>query len=633
VMPLILQRDGNICCMTKIDAVILAAGYGSRMRPITNDIPKVLLPILGEPCIVRILRRIQRLKPQEVMVNLHYKGNLIRETLGAPSDKITFVSEEQILGTGGALLNMRDLFKSDIILVHNGDIYTELLLEELINHFEKGKTDVLLAVSKGIPRRNLKVSDDLLTGIESGQLYGFTGIAVYRRGVLEGFEYGHMDIKDIWLQVLKKGYRIGIYDIGETFWSDLGSAEGYARTVFYILKKCGENLFVNKAAQKLPDVEFDGYFVVEGDFELAHESFVRNVIMLPNSGLYGGHYENCVISPSGSLEFDEITVMGGAQDSYLVGHGGSDREFIRIFGKEGSRIMCDYGKDVEGFNKHLRASELLKGCGVPVPVIFETDALRNRILMEDLGDTTLYTFLNYPPNRSKIYIYYKKAVEILVRLHTIGPTLRVAQDFSNSLFDYDYFKWEQGYFFNNFVSMFQGLEIPEQLDRELDHIAKKCADFKRVILHRDFQSQNLMVKPQGQLAVVDFSGLRLGPRSYDLASLLYDPYFSISEDVRKSLLEEYVQRCNDIGNDTLDLAELNYELDFVRIQRHMQALGAYGYLSRVKSKRYFEKFMMPGLNLLLSDVDNLHGTYPVLFLLISRLFNLLLDIQKRFEYN
>lgn len=620
--------------MTNFDAVILSAGLGERLRPITYSIPKVLLPILGETCFEKIHSKIEELNPTQVLVNLHYMGNVIREHLCSSGNKLTFVEEREILGTGGALVNMSSLFRSNVILVHNGDVYCETDLREIIEFFLRTESDITLAVSRNVPKRNLVVSDERFTGLdEHTGLTGFAGIAVYKKDVFEKFTVEFLDAKTIWLDALNRGLKVSVYDIGDVFWSDIGTPEGYASTVFYLLKKRGENLFQNLRKPEFPDIKFDGFLIMEGECRIEGRAFFRNAIILPGSSLRVGRYENMILSPSGELSFDEVLAMGGHGNKYSIGHGGSDRKFFRVLQGRKRIILCDYGDDVENFNKHLKASEFLRFCGVPVPEILDVDVLRNLIWMEDFGDITLYTFLKYPPNQKNAPDYYRKAARILAQLHSLGPTISLSKDFGSFVFDVEYFRWEQAHFINNFVLPYGRLEVPEEVMEELDSIAVECSKFPHVVLHRDFQSQNLMVRQNGELGVTDFIGLRWGPRSYDLASLLFDPYTDVSSKIREDAINSYILNCSELSGIDLSSEDLYKELNFTRIQRHMQALGAYGYLSRVKGKKYFEKFIPSGLSLLVSDVAVFSDRFPAFFCFLRRLFELLLDTDKHFEYN
>src|SRR6185503_9699445 len=144
--------------------------------------------------------------------------------------------------------------------------------------------------------------------------------------------------------------------------------------------------------------------------------------------------------------------------------------------------------------------------------------------------------------------------------------------------------WEQHYFMEHCLGRHFGVEGRKlhELSRlpRLNQIAERLGDFSRVLVHRDFQSQNIIIR-QGQAYLIDFQGMRPGLAEYDLASLLYDPYMRLSADKRAELLEFYRRQAN-----VADSA-LEEKLRLCAMQRLMQALGAYSYLGLVQGKASF----------------------------------------------
>ncbi|MCX7724049.1 MAG: hypothetical protein N2042_02235, partial [Thermodesulfovibrio sp.] len=105
---------------------------------------------------------------------------------------------------------------------------------------------------------------------------------------------------------------------------------------------------------------------------------------------------------------------------------------------------------------------------------------------------------------------------------------------------------------------------------------------------------------------VDYQSARLGPPGYDLASLLWDPYVNLSDRIREELINYYIEKAKNSGFSALFLnpdENFKEELCLCRIQRHMQALGAYGFLS-LKKKKNFLKFIPSAINLLTVDIKD-----------------------------
>ena len=128
-----------------------------------------------------------------------------------------------------------------------------------------------------------------------------------------------------------------------------------------------------------------------------------------------------------------------------------------------------------------------------------------------------------------------------------------------------------------------------------------------------------MVIKGRELRIIDFQGARVGPPAYDIASILWDPYFRLDDGIRDNLLKYYLSAIK--NSHPVDFSEQDFidRLIYCRLQRHMQALGAYGFLSRIQGKEHFQKFMPEGIKLLKEEIDLIEGTYPELDKLIKRL--------------
>jgi len=276
--------------------------------------------------------------------------------------------------------------------------------------------------------------------------------------------------------------------------------------------------------------------------------------------------------------------------------GGSDRKYYRIaVCDEGSLILVKYGNQREENRHYCDIDAFLTSIGVRVPAIFHHDIQEGLIWMEDLGADDLWQFCDQP--WSVRQPLYRSALEEVVRLHTrghlvTGPSLPRFQ----IAFDADLYRWEQNYFFENCATRYFGIApavIDAGADRDqLNAIAQRLAALPRVLVHRDFQSQNIMIL-DGHACLIDFQGMRPGLAAYDLASLLYDPYVTLTASEREELLDKaislYAQAGAPVGDDFREL------FDLCAMQRLMQALGAYGFLGLVKAHPHFLAHIPPAL--------------------------------------
>src|SRR5208337_203387 len=120
----------------------------------------------------------------------------------------------------------------------------------------------------------------------------------------------------------------------------------------------------------------------------------------------------------------------------------------------------------------------------------------------------------------------------------------------------------------------------------------------RTIVHRDFQSQNIMIGQPGTPCIIDYQGARMAPPAYDVASLLWDPYYHLDDAVRAHLLAYYVESMSAATGMRSGPDQFYESLLPCRLQRHMQALGAYGFLASVKGKKFFLKHVPEALRML-----------------------------------
>ncbi len=264
--------------------------------------------------------------------------------------------------------------------------------------------------------------------------------------------------------------------------------------------------------------------------------------------------------------------------------GGSDRKFYRIrVSREQSIILVKYSSAQAENRRYVETAQFLSEQGVRAPKIYFHDPAEGLIWIEDLGERDLWSYReeSWAVRRD----FYESALAEVARLHRVAPadSEEIRRDLP-AQFDEALYRWEQSYFFENCLGRHFDLD-PEKLEElaglpALGEIAERLASFPRVLIHRDFQSQNIIMR-DGQAHLIDFQGMRPGLAEYDLASLLYDPYVSLTTTERKELLEFYRETA--VVSDSA-FAE---KIQLCALQRLMQALGAYAYLGLVKKNRAF----------------------------------------------
>src|SRR5882724_7320294 len=259
--------------------------------------------------------------------------------------------------------------------------------------------------------------------------------------------------------------------------------------------------------------------------------------------------------------------------------GGSDRKFYRIHSAADQRlILVKYNLEREENRHYVQIAKFLDSHGIRVPKIYFHDPAEGLIWIEDLGERDLcsYQHEGWLVRRA----FYESALDEIIKLHSLPESVCVEmKEHLPAEFNATLYRWEQKYFFDNCLGRY--FSISESKRKELAalpglrEIAKHLASLPRVLVHRDFQSQNIIIR-SGQANLIDFQGMRPGLAQYDLASLLYDPYVHLTESERAELITYYRDGRDKRGFTCSE--DFDSKLRLCAMQRLMQALGAYGFL-------------------------------------------------------
>ena len=608
-------------------------------------------------------------------------------------------------------------------LVHNADILMDVDLQRLVDTHVRSGNIATLATHHYPAFANVVIDKDgRVLDVENfrpglsrpappdsakTKRTAYTGIAVYSPEILDYLPPGVSHVTAAWLAAARAGLAVQTLDFTGCRWNDIGTPATYAAGVLETLSLNGETVYRAPGAD-CGRIEAQGYLVLEAGSKVGEGAILRNCIVMPGAIISGRErkkHENSIIGPDYCLELPEAVMRTspartsparagspgthsfsptGARplfpspsatsgmdrfdgDAYLIGLGGSDRRYYRVRkssgraeNSNGSLVLMECLPGDQDFERHIEYTRFFTEIGVPVPCLLAVDGKGKRALFEDLGDLSLYAWLKLPGEAAEIAEVYKKIMEVLSILHTraYGHLDRCAL-LAGRRFDYDHLRWESGYFLEQFLTGLMGILPPPGLDEEFHLLASLVDSFPKAVVHRDFQSQNIMMEagqPADQSAchapgglnpffprprIIDYQGARIGPPAYDLASILWDPYSPIDHGLRDEALDYYIGLMGKGDQAGQPAADQSADARFAandfkktilpcRLQRHMQALGAYAFLSRAKGKRYFLKHIPEGLRLLKEDIAECSGQkqknpggieidLPVLSRLVSRL--------------
>ena len=305
------------------------------------------------------------------------------------------------------------------------------------------------------------------------------------------------------------------------------------------------------------------------------------------------------------LNLDEIEISP-------IEKGGSDRKFYRIrCAADRKLVLVKYNLEREENRHYVQIAEFLDAHGIRVPKIYFHDPVEGLIWIEDLGERDLHSYQHesWLVRRA----FYESALDEIIKLHALPESVCVEmKEHLPAEFNAALYRWEQKYFCENCLGRY--FKVSQSKCREvaalpcLREIAKHLAGLPRVLVHRDFQSQNIIIE-NGQANLIDFQGMRPGLAAYDLASLLYDPYVDLTESERAELITYYRDGRNKRGVTCSE--DFDFKQRLCAMQRLMQALGAYGFLGLVKGNKNFLQYIPRAVRSLRDTVAKIDRLEPL----------------------
>jgi hypothetical protein len=269
-----------------------------------------------------------------------------------------------------------------------------------------------------------------------------------------------------------------------------------------------------------------------------------------------------------------------------INRGASGRTIIRVKSPVHEPFIgIHWTEEREDNAQFIPVGHFLKQAKLRVPTIIHERARYRVALVEDLGDTSLLS-LKDRPFEQRLPLY-RSAFEQVDRLFYAKPP----KDFHlMPPFDADLYRWEQLYFFEYLVEDHLGMDATAlRKNPVFTELARCLGTVARHLVHRDFQSQNLLVK-DGQVWLIDFQGLRRGRQEYDLASLIFDPYMDHSPQEREALLSLWEEIADERPETTL--------FHQCAAQRLMQAMGAYGKILKNRGDQWYRPHIATAARLL-----------------------------------
>lgn len=273
------------------------------------------------------------------------------------------------------------------------------------------------------------------------------------------------------------------------------------------------------------------------------------------------------------LGLDALALSG--VELTMVAGDASNRRYFRLRAAQRSYILAQAPPATEKNREFVQVQQALAKGGINVPEIFASDLGRGYLLLEDLGDRQLLPELN----ESTVDAAYGRAFTVLEKLAVIP-----APEPNWPVYDRDLLAEELSRFSQWFT---HGLLACVQTERDsvvwkpfAELLVNSALEQPRVLVHRDFHSRNLMVKVNGDLAVIDFQDAVLGPITYDAASLLRDCYIRWPAERVEVWARAYYQRLRETGqlDEGVGIERFLRWFDWMGLQRHIKVLGTFARL-------------------------------------------------------
>ena len=580
-------------------AVVLAAGLGTRLRPLTCSVPKPLLPVWGVPMLARIVDMLRARGVDDIVVNCHYLHEQVEAWCRENGCMASY--EPEILGTGGVLNPLREWIGDEPFYLVNGDIVVENV-PDLASHVSRfmSSSEMLgmaLVTEEGPRTIEVEPESGYVTNWKSEDAgfpgtYTYCGLALLKPEILKYVEpSGFSTVISAYAKAMMDGKFVKAIWPKELLWTDAGTIASYID----INRDGDDNAFADipqiRAAIESSRVGVESASVGVGSASVGVGSSrsggvkdsdvtltgTRATLSAPHETLSDSKATQSDTSDSkATLSDPKMTLSDPIQ---FLGARGSDRAFFKT--EMGIVIVYDDAKRGENA-KYVGHAKWLKAHGAPVPdVVADLPAYKTTVM--DWGGSEKKMTLDD----------YADVVRALEKFGQLGAAAVADGLDLEPCFDAALFRWERELFAEHCLGTRYRMTMPKDVETELEKVAEILEKEPKALVHRDFQSTNVLWK-NGRLSFIDFQGMRLGPAAYDLASLVYDPYVTFTDEGRRALVALYAKES---GRE-----EFVKVLPFAAVQRLVQCLGAYGRLASVGQPQ-FGKHVLPALENLLAAAD------------------------------
>jgi aminoglycoside/choline kinase family phosphotransferase len=294
----------------------------------------------------------------------------------------------------------------------------------------------------------------------------------------------------------------------------------------------------------------------------------------------------------------------------------SDRRYYRVLLPDAPSIVLSLHADAFDFDRlpFVNVARLLERMPVPIPRVLGHGDDIGILALEDLGDVTLQAHLGAAPAAEHAALY-RQAVALIATLQRRGAELQSPEFLPYGIaFDVEKLTWELDFFIKHFIEAYRGVAIPAaarvELRAQFAGIIRELAAEPRVLCHRDYHSRNLMIH-EGRLYIIDFQDARMGPDTYDLASLLRDSYVDLPDQTVDELIAYFLA----LKGATKTEHHFRDRFNLMALQRNLKALGTFGYQTTARRNPVYIQYIPRTLRYVRHNLDQMPRFAPLRALL------------------
>ena len=610
-------------------AIVLAAGFGTRLHPLTRRIPKALLPFRGVPLLDRTLDLLGRWGVREVLVNCHYLAPSIVAHLRArrrSGMRLSISFEPAILGTGGAVRRAAWFLNDNPAWIINADMLADVTPAPFLRLFAREQPLAVLWMHAQRGPRTVRLDGHRIADFRAPWpgapgTATFCGLHLVSPALLRYIRPGFDSIVDAYIRAGDDGRAVLGLSVPGSYWADLGTPRAYLDAHRDAPPGVGAAASEGWSDRASPDAPFA--WMGPGSRRGAHSRIRGSVIFDRAVIAPGADVNEALIGPDTRVEgpvqgltaraadfgdpalLRALGAIGWPADQVFLsrlGARGSARTFLRAGYGQRRAIVIRYTLERPENARSASHLRLLCAAGLPVPRVLYGSARDRLDICEDLGDRGLDGVVPDLDDRARLALY-RKIMPLVVRLHERGT--RLVQPHRAQLcppFSRELLQWEHDLFREHALRGALAVDPPtaRALAAEFEQLADRVAGLPHVLIHRDLQSSNILLKDD-RPCLIDVQGMRYGPAMYDLASLLCDPYVSLALPLQEALLSDYA-RLRGLPPESARAA-----FWLCAVQRLLQALGAFARLRRLPMMERFAAFVPPGLRMLRRALDHTEG--------------------------